>query len=419
MAKNKGPGDWDWEDMDWLEEMPLDDPPAAPRRPAQQRPAQQRPTQQRPTQQRPAQQRPAQQRPAQQRSAQQRPAQQRPAQQRPAQQRPTQQRPAQQRAPQRRPAQAYYPQDDGYYDQRPPQRRQSPPPQQQSWREQGYREVAVEPDDYRPRRRGIQKQNIPLIILVVLLVGGVLFAGGKLGSMLLNYHRDRSAYNALADEATSGLAEPNATTEPGATPDPNQNQQPVSEVPFGVNWEYLQSNNSDVVGWLFCAGTNINYPVVQSTDNDYYLHRGFDKQPNTAGALFADYNSAVGVTYSNFIIYGHNMKDGSMFATVEKYLDPSYYAQHPVMYFMTPNQNYRVELIACHIVESTLNNYPGYFASDWEYQDYLNNITSHSAFATQTSVTTGYQLITMSTCDYSGSYNDPRCLLQGLLVPIT
>lgn len=369
MAKNRGPGDWDWDELDWLEEMPLDDAPAERSRPAARNSAQQRPTQQ--------------------------------------------------RAPQQRSVRRQYPQQDDYYYQSQPAPRRQSQQERQSWREQGYREVAVEPDDYRPRRRGIQKQNIPLIILVVLLVGGVLFAGGKLGSMLLDYHRDRSAYNALADEAISGLAEPNATTEPGATPDPNQNQQTASESPFGVNWEYLQSTNPDVVGWLFCADTNINYPVVQTSDNDYYLHRGFDKQPNTAGALFADYNAAIGITYSNFIIYGHNMKDGSMFASVEKYLDPSFYTQHPYMYFMTPNQNYRVELISAHIVESTLDNYPGYFSGEQEYQNYLNNITSRSAFSTQAAVTTGYQLITLSTCDYSGNYNDPRCLLQGLLVPIT
>ncbi len=278
--------------------------------------------------------------------------------------------------------------------------------------------MAVEPEGFRPRRRGIQKQNIPLIILVAVLVGGVLFAGGKLGSMLLDYHRDRSAYDALADAAISGLAEPNATTEPGATPDPSQNQKPASEAPFSVNWEYLQGSNPDVVGWLFCADTSINYPVVQTSDNDFYLHRGFDKQPNNAGALFADYNAAIGVTYSNFIIYGHNMKDGSMFATVEKYLDPNFYTQHPYMYFMTPTQNYRVELISAHIVESSLNNYPGFFGGDGDYQQYLNEITSRSSFYTQSSVSTGYQLMTMSTCDYSGSYTDPRCLLQGLLVPI-
>ncbi len=279
--------------------------------------------------------------------------------------------------------------------------------------------MAVEPDDYRPRkRRGFQKQSLPLIIIVVLLVGGVLFAGFKLGSALLNYHRDRSAYNALADEALSGLAEPNATLRPDETPDPNATVEVQSEAPFAVNWEYLRSVNSDVVGWLYCEGTQINYPVVQTSDNEYYLHRDFtSKQPNTSGTLFVDPNATLGVIYSNYIIYGHNMKDGSMFASVEDYVAQSYYDQHPSMYFLTPDQDYRIDLIAGRIVESTLDNYPSYF-SDADYSNYLNNITSHSFFGTRANVTTGCQLITLSTCDYSSGYSDPRFLLQGMLVPI-
>ena len=267
----------------------------------------------------------------------------------------------------------------------------------------------------------MSKGSIPLIILVVVLVGGVLIAGYKLGSALLSYQRDRSAYNDLADQALSDLAEPNATQKPVEQQDPNagQAQQPQSEAPFAVNWDYLKSVNSDVIGWIYCAGTQINYPVVQTSDNDYYLHRDFTtRQPNVAGTLFADPNSTLGVTRSNVIIYGHNMKDGSMFAAVESYVSQQFYDEHPVMYFLTPNQNYRIDLIAGRIVESSLDNYISFFNDDASYASYLNDITSHSFFATRASVNTSSQLVSLSTCDYSGAYNDPRFLLQGLLVPI-
>ena len=106
-----------------------------------------------------------------------------------------------------------------------------------------------------------------------------------------------------------------------------------------------------------------------------------------------------------------------MFAAVYNYVTQDYYNQHPVMYLLTPTQNYRVDLIAAHIVESSMDNYPGYFQGG-EYQDYLNKIVSSSFFRTNANVTTNYQLITMSTCDYSSNYNDPRFLLHGLLVPV-
>ena len=279
--------------------------------------------------------------------------------------------------------------------------------------------MAVEPENYRSKTsRGVKKGDILLICLVAVLVIGVVVSATVLITHLLAYHRDRSAYDSLADEALSDLAEPNATPVPGQPEDPGTEQQVQSEVPFAVNWDYLRSANSDVVGWIYCADTRINYPVVQTTDNEYYLHRDFySKQTNTVGTLFADPNSALGVTYSNYIIYGHNMKDGSMFAAIESYVSQDFYEQHPVMYFLTPDQNYRIDLIAGRIVESTLDNYPNYF-SDSDYGSYLSNITSHSFFATHAPVSTGSQLITLSTCDYSGGYRDPRFLLQGLLVPI-
>ena len=279
------------------------------------------------------------------------------------------------------------------------------------------RRVAVEPPSYR-RRRGISKQSIPLLILVAVLVGGMLFAGGKLIGIMLDYRRDRTAYDELAGEAISALAEPDVTTAPDATPAPSdQPGATVSELPIKVDWELLRQKNSDIVGWIYDPG-GMSYPVMQTSDNKFYLDKGWDKEPNVAGCLFADTAAAEGVLYSNYLIYGHNMKDGSMFASIMKYVDQSYYDLHKTMYYLTPWQNYRVELIAAHIVESTLNNFPNYFGSDSEYQQYLNEITSRSFFRTTAQVTTERQLITLSTCDYSSGYNDPRFLLHGMLVPV-
>ena len=273
---------------------------------------------------------------------------------------------------------------------------------------------------YRPPRRQ-RGQTVLLILLIAVLAGGLLFAGGKLASIMLNYRRDRSAYNDLANAAISSLAEGDVKTTPapGELSDAyDQQSQNGSEVPISVDWDYLKSLNSDVIGWLYCPGTAINYPVMQTSDNAYYLRRGFDKQSNTTGSLFADTTAVVGITHSNLIIYGHNMKDGSMLAAIEDYVDTSFYREHPVMYFLTPTANYRVDLFAAHIVESTMNNFPGYFASNSAYQSYLNEVSSRSFFASSVTPSTDYQLITLSTCDYSNSYEDPRFLLHGMLIPV-
>ncbi|MCD7748900.1 MAG: class B sortase [Oscillospiraceae bacterium] len=266
-------------------------------------------------------------------------------------------------------------------------------------------------------RRRRQKKNIPLIIVAVVLAIGMVIAGWQLISILLNYQRDRSAYNDLAANAISALAE-TADETVSSTEDTGEETEDDTFVPIIVDWDYLESINTDIVGWLYCPNTVINYPVVQTTDNSYYLTHGFDKETNGAGALFADVSSVAGINMSNLIIYGHHMKDGSMFGDLENYMEQSYYDEHPIMYYLTPTSTYRVDLIAGHIVESTLDNYPGYFDSVEDYQTYLNQITSVSLFSTSATVSTDYQLITLSTCDYSAGYNDPRFLLQGLLVPI-
>ncbi len=389
----------DWGDMDWLEEEPQPEPRRETRQPSRQ---QQQPRQQpRPQQPRQQTRQPSRQREYYDEYEEERP-------------RPRQR----QRAPEER----VYPSE--------PRQRQSAPRQRQSARREEYyddrsRRPAREyyddrryedPEPWRGRRGGLDKQSLPLIILVVVLVFGVLFAGGKLLGIMLDYRRDRSAYDELAENALSDMAEPDATPDPNAQAGSGDSG---AAAPTTVNWDYLRSVNSDVIGYIYCPGTTINYPVVQTTDNDFYLHRSFwDKQENVSGTLFADSVCNIGSQYNNFIIYGHNMKDGSMFASLQKYVDATYYEQHPTIYFYTPQGDYRVELIAAHITESSMTNYPYYFNDSYDYQLYLNELTSHSFFATHAAVSTDYQLMTLSTCDYSGGYNDPRFLVHGLMIPV-
>ena len=278
---------------------------------------------------------------------------------------------------------------------------------------------AARPQDphYAGRRRGT---NAPLIALIAVLVCGMLFAGWKLGSIFMNYHRDRSAYSDLADNAIANLPADGVKPAAAQTEDEDENAgtQVFSRVPIQVDWDYLRSVNRDVIGWLYCPGTIINYPVVQTSDNDYYLNHGFEKQSNTAGALFADMDSAVGVTMSNLIIYGHNMKDNSMFGTFKEYMDRSYYDQNPVLYFLTPDGNYRIDLFGLHIVEGTVDNFPTFFGTETAYKSYIDSISSTFYWFKADLVNTGYQMMTLSTCTSAQGVEDARLVLHGTMVPI-
>ena len=305
----------------------------------------------------------------------------------------------------------------------PPSRPAAPPPNWEKARNPGRaHQKPQKPSRRSPAARRHRRANAPVIILVVLLVGGMLFAAWQLGSIFLNYSRDRSAYNDLAANALSGLddkKEPDIILpEPETLPDLPEATPFVSEVPFTVDWEYLASINDDIVGWLYCEDTVINYPVVQSPDHDYYLNHGFDGTTNKSGTLFADRDSVAGITQSNLIIYGHNMKDESMFGILKGYVDKSFYNKHPVFYYLTPTQSYRVELLCAHIVEATDENFPTYFSSSQTQQSYLNDITSNSYWINYDAVSTEHQLITFSTCTTSAGKNDPRFLVHGIMIPI-
>lgn len=272
-------------------------------------------------------------------------------------------------------------------------------------------------ETYQPVRR--RHTNTPLIVLIVVLVAGMVFAGWKLGSIFLNYHRDRSAYNDLAENAISNLPDDRKKPAPAEAAEEETVETPeISGVPIQVDWNYLSSANSDIVGWLYCPGTIINYPVVQTSNNDFYLNHGFDKQPNTSGTLFADMDSAVGVTMSNLIIYGHNMKDNSMFGTFKEYMESGYYDQNPVLYFLTPDGAYRVDLFGLHVVESTTDNFPTFFGTDTAYKSYIDSISSTFYWFKPGLVNTGYQMMTLSTCTSAQGYDDARLVLHGVMVPI-
>lgn len=259
------------------------------------------------------------------------------------------------------------------------------------------------------RRR---RRNWPLLVLVFLLVGVALFAAWQISGILYDYISARRAYAEIADNAIT-------TTLPAAAGDTQeQAQEPAPEIPFTVDWDYLRSVNPTVIGWLWCPDTMINYPVVQHTDNEYYLTHGFNRKYNPGGALFSDFNCTFGTNLCNYVVYGHQMNDGSMFDLLNDYSDPAAYEEHPLFYFLTPEGNYRVELISAHIVEAVPESYPGYFESEEDYRQYLDYILSVSTFKTTAAIDPSRQLLTMSTCNYSRRYSDPRMLLHGLLVPI-
>ena len=120
-------------------------------------------------------------------------------------------------------------------------------------------------------------------------------------------------------------------------------------LPPTVDFESLLAQGPDVKAWLELPGTVIQYPVAQGEDNSYYLKHLYDGTANKVGCLFIDYENAEDFSDNNTIIYGHNMRDGSMFSTLVEYKAQAYYDEHPEMYLVTPEGGYVVEVFSAFV----------------------------------------------------------------------
>lgn len=247
---------------------------------------------------------------------------------------------------------------------------------------------------------------------VVLLAALLLFSVYKLARILRSYRENEESYRALADAAVTSAA-----PAPSISPDAVETPAP-SEVPIAVDWESLKKINGGIVAWLYCAGTSVNYPVVQAKDNEYYLTHGFDRKKSDAGALFLDCRSNIKAADENFIVYGHRMKDDSMFGSIPQYAEEDYYRQHPTMYLLTPAQNYRVELFACRTVRSEEKYFETAFESAAAFQRYLDKAVEQSYWRTGAEPGTGQSALTLATCSTYANADNPRLLVHGLLVAI-
>lgn len=181
-------------------------------------------------------------------------------------------------------------------------------------------------------------------------------------------------------------------------------------IPDAIDFDTLHAISEDAVAWLYAPGGGINYVVAQAEDNDYYLHRLLNGAEAKAGTLFMDYQNHADFSDWNTMIYGHHMKNGTMFASLVKYQNQEYYDKHPVMYLYTPGQRMKLEIISGYTtdVEDTVYSIP----TTKEGRDELvKHLVEKSNFTSKASVTGEDKLVTLSTCTYD--FEDARFVVVG------
>lgn len=205
--------------------------------------------------------------------------------------------------------------------------------------------------------------------------------------------RDALAHTEEAD------AQAHHTPETAATPPPEQTNQVLPQ------YRALYTENPDLIGWLRMDGTDIDLPVVQTPgDNEYYLRRGFDGLYSTGGTLFLDEQCSVmpDDATANWLIYGHNMADGSMFGELTRYRDESFYQEHSTFTFDTIYESGTWQVVAA--LDTTLGSdvlpYYTFFDADSpaEWQERVDAILSLALYDTGVTPEYGQQLLTLSTC---------------------
>lgn len=267
------------------------------------------------------------------------------------------------------------------------------------------------------------------IILIIICLGVMVFSIWKLWGIISEYGESRKAYDDMAGKyvkvevVEEKLKKPNwfGGNKKDTSDDKNsvventedtENVENTEPAMITVDFEALLKECSDVVGWIYSPGTPINYPIVQSEDNDYYLHKLMDGSYNKGGTLFIDYYNQPDFSDWNTFLYGHNMHDGSMFGTLDNYRKKGYYEEHPVMYLLTPEKNYVIELVAgCTIpAESTVYT----LLNTVEERDALvHELSRSSSFKADVELGENDKLIILSTCVYD--YDNARYVVVGAL----
>lgn len=241
-----------------------------------------------------------------------------------------------------------------------------------------------------------------LALIVLLLIAFV--SGKKLLSIGMEYKEANDYYKALQSLYTISST-PVIKEEICA-------HTTTQKAPIEIDFNKLKEVNKDVVGWIYSEDTPINYPVLQTTSNIKYLRQLIDGRYSASGSIFLDSICAPNFSDDNSIIYGHHMRDGSMFASLNKYKRQNYYDEHSQLWLLTPEEDYLIVPFAGLVVNSD----SFFFTNTIEdKQDYIGRALKQSTFIPTEIPNVKDRLITLSTCDYT--HDDARFILIGILVP--
>ena len=233
-----------------------------------------------------------------------------------------------------------------------------------------------------------KKTNIPIIILMIFFIILLFFSGTKIVIWYMNNQNNKKISDEIAEFVTVDETKED------------------DEEKYVVDFEKLKEKNSDIVAWLKVKGTNIETTVVKSTNNDYYLTHNFNKEYNSAGWIFADYKNKVDGTDKNIVIYGHNMRDDSMFGSLKNILNSDWYdnEENTNITLYTENEKCIYKVFSIYKIESEDYYITTEFENDKKFEQFVNTIKKRSIKEFDIDVSESDNILTLSTCANNNKY---------------
>lgn len=235
---------------------------------------------------------------------------------------------------------------------------------------------------------------VAALFLFICIKGSAVF-------LYLNEYRQADlAYKKLGMLAGEKRTAGRLTAEDPAQNEGEKGSAAALDCPVEPDFTALKALNPDTVGWLCLPGTRIDYPVVQGKDNTYYLDHMLDGSKNRSGCIFADCDARADFMSPHTVLYGHHMKNGSMFAVLSKYRSQEWYEAHPTLWLVTPEEVLYLRVYSVYTADVTDDAWQIEFTDQEEYRTWLAETERRSEIVTEILPEETGNVITLSTCSY-------------------
>ena len=237
------------------------------------------------------------------------------------------------------------------------------------------------------------------VLIIIISICVLIYCSFNITRYLVNSSKNKKLMNNIKEIAVNDVKNTS-----------NNNENEVT-IPIGVDFDRLIEYNADIKAWLYLDDSIINYPVTQSNNNSYYLDHSIDNNYNPAGSLFIDYRNKSDFTDVVTYIYGHHMKNNTMFGNLVDYKDQSYYDNHKTMYLLTKDKSYKIEIFASLTVADGADIYN--FINTDSNQEIVKIAKEGSNISSNVEVLEDDKIIVLSTCTYD--FKNARFVVLGKL----